>query len=56
MNVRVNREGGYAEGLRHDHTGRFMANARQALQCFHVDGYVTAVFLHQYFTQPFNRF
>jgi hypothetical protein len=56
VNVRIYREAGYTEGLRHDNTGRFMANPRKSLECFKVPRYLTTVLLNQNFTQTANRF
>ena len=54
--VRINGEARYTEGLRHDNTGRFMANPGKSLKCIKVLRYLTTVLLNQNFTQTANRF
>jgi hypothetical protein len=56
VNVRIDGEAGYTEGLRHNDTCRFVANPRKSLERIKVLRHLTAVFLNQYLTQTANRF
>ena len=56
MNVRIDRKGRQSKRLRHDDAGRFVADARQFLQCFEICGNLTVMVFQKQFAQAMNCF